>query len=41
VQGWVQGPSYPVYVTRGVGVGSLPVRLGAPPEVVLFELYPV
>ncbi|MBT9587762.1 metallophosphoesterase [bacterium] len=37
--GFVQGPSYPVYVTRGLGVGGLPVRLGVPPEVTLFELH--
>lgn len=36
--GFVQGPSYPVYVTRGLGVGGLPVRLGVPPEVTFFEL---
>ena len=36
--GFVQGPNYPVYVTRGVGVGGIPIRLGVPPEVTLFEL---
>ncbi|MBS2035267.1 metallophosphoesterase [bacterium] len=37
--GWVEGPHYPVYVTRGVGTSaSLPVRLGVPPEVTLFVL---
>lgn len=36
--GWVEGPHYPVYITRGVGVGGVPVRLGVPPEVTLFVL---
>ncbi|MFN8608591.1 MAG: metallophosphoesterase [Vulcanimicrobiota bacterium] len=37
--GWVEGPHYPVYVTRGVGTSaSVPVRLGVPPEVTLFIL---
>lgn len=38
-QGWVDGPGYPVFVTCGVGVGGIPVRLGVPPEVVLLELH--
>jgi predicted MPP superfamily phosphohydrolase len=36
--GLVSGPHFPVYVTRGVGVGGIPVRLGVPPEVTVFEL---
>ena len=36
--GWVDGPHYPVYVSRGVGTSSLPVSLGVPPEVTLFVL---
>jgi predicted MPP superfamily phosphohydrolase len=36
--GWVEAPHYPVYVSRGVGTSSLPVRLGVPPEVTLFVL---
>lgn len=38
--GFVQGPSYPVYITRGLGVGGIPVRLGVLPEVTFFELHP-
>jgi uncharacterized protein len=38
--GLVQAPGYPVYVTRGVGVGGVPIRLGVPPEVTFFELHP-
>jgi len=38
--GIVKGPHYPVYVTRGLGVGGIPVRLGVPPEVTFFELHP-
>lgn len=37
-EGLVQAPSFPVFVTRGVGVGGIPVRLGVRPEIVLFEL---
>lgn len=36
--GWVQGPSYPVFITRGVGSTGIPIRVGSPPELVLFEL---
>lgn len=38
--GFVQAPGYQVYITRGVGVGGVPIRLGVPPEVTLFELHP-
>ena len=38
--GWVQAPGYPVFVTKGVGTSGLPLRLGVPPEVVIFELVP-
>lgn len=38
--GWVMGPGgYPVYVTRGLGVGAVPVRLGVRPEITVFELH--
>jgi predicted MPP superfamily phosphohydrolase len=37
--GWVQGPDYPVYVSRGLGASGMPVRLCVPPEVTLFELH--
>jgi len=36
--GLVQGPAFPVYVSVGVGVGSLPVRLGVRPDVTLHVL---
>ncbi len=32
-EGLVQGPSHPVYVTRGVGVSSIPLRIFCRPEV--------
>lgn len=38
-QGLVEGPHYPVYVSRGVGTSGVPVRLGVPPEVTVFELH--
>ncbi len=36
--GMAQGPSWPVFTTRGVGTSIVPVRMGARPEVVVFEL---
>ncbi len=37
--GWVVGPGgFPVYVTRGLGVGAVPIRLGVRPEITVFEL---
>lgn len=38
-QGWVSAPM-PAYVTRGLGVTGLPLRLNCPPELTLFELLP-
>lgn len=38
--GLVQGPSFPVIVSRGVGLSILPVRLAVPPEVVEITLIP-
>lgn len=35
--GHVQGPHWPVFVTRGVGTSIVPVRVGASPEIVLME----
>lgn len=37
--GPVQGPHYQVYVNRGLGTSTVPVRLGVPPEVTVFELH--
>jgi predicted MPP superfamily phosphohydrolase len=36
--GHVQGPRWPVFVTRGIGASVLPLRIGSPPEIVVFEL---
>jgi predicted MPP superfamily phosphohydrolase len=36
--GLVNGPRFPVFVTRGTGMALLPVRFGGPPEIALFEL---
>lgn len=38
VYGEAQGPAWKVFTTRGIGTSIVPVRVGAPPEVVLFEL---
>lgn len=38
VGGLVQGPLFPVVVSRGVGMSILPVRLGVAPELVEIEL---
>ena len=32
--GLVQGPAFPVVVSRGIGMSLLPVRFGVPPEIV-------
>ena len=37
-RGMVQGPAFPVFVTTGVGVTIVPVRVMVRPEVVLFTL---
>jgi predicted MPP superfamily phosphohydrolase len=37
-QGLVQGPAFPVFVCRGIGVSGLPLRLGAPPEIAVLQL---
>ncbi len=38
IAGWVEGPQWPVFVSRGVGTSIIPVRVGADPEIVLFTL---
>jgi predicted MPP superfamily phosphohydrolase len=37
-RGLVAGPVCPVYVSRGLGMAMLPLRLGSTPEIALFEL---
>jgi predicted MPP superfamily phosphohydrolase len=37
-QGLVQGPTCPVFVCRGLGVATVPLRLGVPPEMAVLEL---
>ena len=37
-QGLVQGPVCPVFVSRGIGVATVPLRLGVPPEISVLEL---
>jgi predicted MPP superfamily phosphohydrolase len=36
--GLCQGPRFPVVVSRGIGVSIVPVRIGAPPEIVQVTL---
>ena len=38
VAGWFQQPGGQLYVNRGIGTVFVPIRLGAPPEITLFEL---
>ena len=38
IYGDVQGPQWPVFITRGVGTSIIPIRVGAAPEIVLFTL---
>lgn len=37
-RGLVQGPTCPVYVSRGLGMAMLPLRLGSTPEIAVIEL---
>jgi predicted MPP superfamily phosphohydrolase len=37
-RGWFEVAGGLLYVNRGLGLSSLPLRLGAPPEVALFVL---
>ena len=37
VSGWYRGSGLDLYVSRGVGTSTLPVRFGAAPEVAIFE----
>jgi predicted MPP superfamily phosphohydrolase len=39
--GLVQGPASPVFVSRGLGESSIPLRLNSPPEINLLTLVPV
>ena len=36
--GMVEGPAFPVVVSRGIGMSLLPVRFGVPPEIVVITL---
>jgi hypothetical protein len=38
VSGWFQKGSSQLYVNRGIGTIGFPIRLGAPPEITVFEL---
>ena len=38
VRGLVQGPTCPVYISRGLGMAMLPVRFGSVPEIAVIEL---
>lgn len=37
-RGLVFGPQCPVYVSRGIGTAGVPLRLGADPEIAVFDL---
>lgn len=37
-QGLVDGPGCKVFITRGIGMTVLPIRIGVPPEIALHEL---
>jgi hypothetical protein len=38
VSGWFEKPGGQLYVNRGIGTIAVPIRLGAPPEITVFEL---
>jgi len=40
VAGWYERRSSRMYVSRGIGSPTLPVRIGCPPELAVFELAP-
>ena len=38
VAGWFQKPVGQLYVNRGIGTIGVPMRIGAPPEITVYEL---
>ncbi len=38
VQGWFRKPGGQLYVNRGIGTIGVPMRIGAPPEITVYEL---
>jgi predicted MPP superfamily phosphohydrolase len=38
VAGWFERPGGQLYVNRGIGTIAAPMRVGAPPEITVFEL---
>ncbi|MEI9975606.1 MAG: metallophosphoesterase [Ignavibacteriota bacterium] len=38
VAGWFRKPGGQLYVNRGIGTIGVPIRIGAPPEITLYEL---
>jgi len=38
VAGWFQKPGGQLYVNRGIGTIGVPIRVGAPPEITVYEL---
>ena len=38
VAGWFERPGGQLYVNRGIGTIGVPIRIGAPPEITVFEL---
>jgi len=38
VAGWFQRPGGQLYVNRGIGTIFIPIRIGAPPEITVYEL---
>ena len=38
VSGWYEKPRGRLYVNRGIGTTAVPIRVGARPEITVFEL---
>ena len=38
IEGWFQKPGGRMYVNRGIGTIGVPMRMGAPPEITVYEL---
>jgi hypothetical protein len=38
VAGWFRKPGGQLYVNRGIGTIGVPIRIGAPPEITIYQL---
>ena len=38
VSGLIEGPGFPIYISRGLGMTGIPLRIGADPELPIITL---